>query len=104
MKEKTMNNAAQFNASQLEQNEEEAGKAWWHFGHMWLVVGGPLVVIAASFITLYLAIQVPDPVVDNDYYRKGIEINKVLNAKRDGLVPAIQGRNHAATGIKPSNP
>lgn len=83
------------------QAELTLSKAWWHYGYMWLVVGGPLTVVIASFITLYYAIQVPDPVVDADYYRKGIEINKTLDAKRDGLVPAIQARNHAATGIKP---
>jgi hypothetical protein len=87
-----------------EMTDPQAGKAWWHFGHMWLVVGGPLVVVLASFTTLYLAIKVPDPVVDSDYYRKGIEINKTLDSKHDGLVPAMQGRNHAATGIKPANP
>lgn len=83
-------------------DEELAGKPWWHFGHMWLVVGGPLVVVIASFITLYFAIKVPDPVVDADYYRKGIEINKTLNEQRDGMAPAGQARNHAATGIKPA--
>lgn len=82
--------------------EPVVAKPWWHYGHMWLVVGGPLLVVVASFITLYLAIQVPDPVVDADYYRHGIEINKTLDDKRDGLVPAIQGRNHAATGVKPA--
>ncbi|PKO46070.1 MAG: nitrogen fixation protein FixH [Betaproteobacteria bacterium HGW-Betaproteobacteria-22] len=83
-------------------NNELVSKAWWYYGDMWLVVGGPVIVIIASFITLYFAIKVPDPVVDADYYRKGIEINKTLDAKGDGLVPAIQGRNHAATGIKPA--
>ena len=87
-----------------EPTDSQISKAWWHYGHMWLVVGGPLAVVVASFVTLYFAIQVPDPVVDNDYYRKGIEINKTLDGKRDGLVPAIQGRNHAATGIKPTQP
>ncbi len=99
-----MNNAVNINAAQNETIDPEAGKSWWHFGHMWLVISGPLVVVIASFITLYLAIQVPDPVVDSDYYRKGIEINKTLDGRHDGLVPAIQGRNHAATGIKPNQP
>jgi uncharacterized protein len=40
--------------------------------------------------------------VIDDYYRKGIEINKTIDAERDGLAPAIQARNHAATGIKPA--
>ncbi|MDO9281781.1 MAG: FixH family protein [Methylotenera sp.] len=83
--------------------DNETSQPWWHYGHMWLVVGGPLTVVIASFITLYFAITVPDPVTDVDYYRKGIEINKTLDPdKHDGLVPAIQGRNHAATGVKPA--
>ncbi len=99
-----MSNAIKSNTVQNELIDPQAGKAWWHYGHMWLVVGGPLAVVIASFVTLYFAVKVPDPVVDADYYRKGIEINKTLDAKRDGLVPAIQGRNHAATGIKPAQP
>jgi uncharacterized protein len=75
-------------------------KPWWSFGYVWLIISGPLVVVIASFITLYLAISIPDPAVE-DYYRKGIEINKMLDAKRDSLAPALQARNHAATGIKP---
>lgn len=78
----------------------EDTKAWWKYGYVWLVVSGPLVVVTASFITLYLAISRPDPVVD-DYYRKGIEINKTLDAQRDSMAPAMQARNHAVTGIKP---
>ena len=81
--------------------ETSTGKAWWHYGHAWLVVGGPVLVVIASFITLYIAIKSPDPVVDDDYYRKGIEINKTLDEQRDSLAPAGQARNHAATGIKP---
>ena len=78
----------------------EDTKGWWKYGYVWLVVSGPLVVVIASFITLYLAVTRPDPVID-DYYRKGIEINKTLYAQRDSLAPAMQARNHAATGIKP---
>ena len=75
-------------------------KPWWCYGYVWLIVGGPLVVVIASFITLYLAITRPDAVID-DYYRKGMEINKTLKAERDSMAPAMAARNHAATGIKP---
>lgn len=80
----------------------EDNKRWWHYGYVWFLLAGPILVIIASFITAYLAITRPDPAID-DYYRKGIEINKTLDAERDGLVPALQGRNHAATGLKPNN-
>jgi len=80
--------------------EKQDTKPWWRFGYVWLIIAGPLLVVIASFITLYLAISRPDAVID-DYYRKGMEINKTLSAERDGMAPAIQARNHAATGIKP---
>jgi hypothetical protein len=76
----------------------ENTKPWWNFGYVWLIISGPLVVVIASFITLYLAISKPDPAVE-DYYRKGIEINKTLDAERDAMAPALQARNHAATGV-----
>lgn len=76
-------------------------KPWWRYGYVWFIIAGPLLVVIAGFITLYLAVTRPDPVTDDDYYRKGIEINKTLNEQRDGLAPAGQARNHAATGIKP---
>ncbi len=78
-------------------------KPWWNFGYVWLIISGPLIVVIAGFITLYLAVSIPDPAVE-DYYRKGIEINKTLDAERDGLAPALQARNHAATGVKPTKP
>ena len=80
--------------------EIKDNKPWWNFGYVWLIISGPLVVVIASFITLYLAISRPDPIID-DYYRKGMEINKTLDAQRDAMAPALQARNHAATGIKP---
>ena len=74
---------------------------WWKFGHVWMVLAGPAVVVVAGFVTLYLAIRTPDPVVSEDYYRQGIEINKTLDADPNSLAPAIQARNHAATGVAP---
>jgi hypothetical protein len=70
---------------------------WWKFGFVWLVVGGPAVVVVASFVTLWLALRTPDPVVDENYYQKGIAINKALEEKGQNLAPAMRGRNHAAT-------
>lgn len=83
---------------------------WWKFGHVWLVVAGPAVVVVASFVTLYLAVTRPDPVIAEDYYQKGIEINKTLgndandanDANAASLAPALQARNHAQTGVVPT--
>jgi hypothetical protein len=77
-----------------------AAAPWWRFGHVWLIIAGPVIVIVAGFVTLWLAISRPDPVVAEDYYRQGIEINKTLEAPEKSLLPAMKGRNHAATPVQ----
>ncbi len=75
---------------------------WWKFGHVWLVVSGPLIVVVASFLTFYIAVRGMDPIVDENYYQAGLDINKSLAAKPESLAPAMQARNHAATGVVPT--
>ena len=78
--------------------------AWWREPMMWLVLGGPLVVVVASFATLALALKHPDPVL-------GLEADDTTHSAQPAdfrtgqpergstaLVPALQARNHAATG------
>lgn len=86
----------------MTQTQTPPARAWWKFGHVWLVIAGPAVVVVASFITLYIAVTRGDPVLDEDYYRKGLQINQTLADNPASLAPAIQGRNHAATGAPPA--
>ena len=76
-----------------------APEPWWKFGHVWLVIAGPAIVVVAGFVTLYLALRFPDPVISEDYYRQGLELNKTLANPAASLAPAVQGRNHAQTGV-----
>ncbi|MDO5625181.1 MAG: nitrogen fixation protein FixH [Pseudomonadota bacterium] len=67
---------------------------------MWMVVGGPAIVIVAGFITLYLAISRPDPVYTDAPRANAAAMQPAADA--DGaLMPAVQARNHAATGGVP---
>ena len=70
---------------------------WWRYGHVWLIISGPLLVVVAGFVTAFIALRNPDPVIAEDYYRQGLEINKTLNDPTRSLAPAQQARNHAAT-------
>ncbi|MGZ8983762.1 MAG: FixH family protein [Methylotenera sp.] len=86
------------------QTTAKQAKAWWNYGYAWLVFGGPATVVIASLITVYIAVSHRDPLVDEDYYRKGLEINKTLleaktTEERNALEPAMLARNHAATGV-----
>jgi hypothetical protein len=87
----------------MQQNELNSAAPWWKFGHVWMIIAGPAIVIVASFITLYLAVTRPDELVTEDYYRKGIEINKTSNDTdiAASMAPALQARNHAQTGVMP---
>lgn len=58
---------------------------WYRLPIVWMVIGGPAVVVVASFATLTLAIVNPDPVITP----------KAVTSSAD--LPAVQGRNHAAT-------
>lgn len=70
---------------------------WWKHGYVWMILGGPAAVVVAGIATVVIAVRTPDPVVAADYYRRGMEINKTLAAKDKANLPALQGRNHAAT-------
>ena len=93
----------------IDKNTEvaEKSKAWWNYGHAWLVFGGPAAVVVASLITVYIAVSHRDPVVDEDYYQKGVNINSTLSSdgkplsieEQNALAPAVRARNHAATGV-----
>ncbi len=55
---------------------------WYRVPFVWLVVILPLTAVVASFITLALAIRSDTGLVDDDYYKDGMEINRVLDRDR----------------------
>lgn len=59
---------------------------WWRLPIVWLVIGGPAIVVVASIVTAGIAIKHVDPVLDTS---KG-------QVKGVNDMPAIQARNHAA--------
>lgn len=75
--------------------------SWWRLPIMWLVVGGPLAVVVAGFVTLWLAVDGADPSLTN--------LPRASNVARGGVkarseAPAQQARNHAATPVAPAVP
>ena len=68
-------------------NMVPARRPWWREPMMWLVVGGPAVVVVAGITTAVIAIRNADPVLDTR-----------------AAPTAIQGRNHAAPPDLPAAP
>jgi uncharacterized protein len=74
------------------QPEAEKGKRWWHYPIVWLVVGGPAVVVVAAIATTVIAYTHVDPVMDIS-----------APATHTGEMPAVTGRNRAAqTAVQPA--
>ncbi len=69
---------------------------WWQFGHVWIVVSGPLIVVLASFFTFYLAYSGMDALVTKADFPPG---GQSVQSQPSNLAPAMQARNHAATGV-----
>ncbi len=81
---------------------------WWRVKAMWLVVGGPLVVVLGCIVTITLAIRHPDPVLDKAAYERDLAAARSLDgAEREAalikLQPAHQARNHAASPVVPQD-
>lgn len=81
---------------------------WWRNPYCWLILVGPITVVIAGILTAWIAIAGADPLVDENYYQKGIALSKGVTGAPESLLPAKQARNHAATGgssagLKPVN-
>ena len=71
--------------------DEPVNPPWWRVGMVWLVLGGPAVVVVASLGTAVVAYRNMDEVL--------VETPSARHApvQPTGDTPAVQARNHAAT-------
>lgn len=51
---------------------------WYRQRWPWILMSGPAVVLVAGVITTWIAFETADGLVADDYYRKGLAINKVI--------------------------
>jgi len=56
--------------------KKTANDIWYKEPWMWLVVGGPLVVVIAATITGVIAWRGEDKILSKSYYKQGLNINK----------------------------
>ena len=64
---------------------------WWRFRMLWLVVGGPAIVVVAAIGTAVIAFRGADPVVQMP------AASRAADADEFSTAPAMHARNHAAT-------
>lgn len=82
-------------------------RPWWKEPYVWLVIGGPLVVVVAGISTAYIAMKDPDPLINTKQQQQKMlqqdPSSGAVPSKEDmvKLMPAGQGRNHAASPVVP---
>ena len=53
-------------------------KPWYRQPWPWLLMAPPLVAVVAGFATLWIAVSSDDGLVADDYYKRGLAINRTL--------------------------
>lgn len=75
-------------------NKEQQIDIWYREPYVWFLIAIPLVAVIGGIITARLAVDSNDGLVVDDYYKKGLEINRVLErddaAEKLGIKADIQ--------------
>ena len=78
--------------------QPDSSAPWWRFGMVWLVVGGPAVVVVASLGTAVVAYRGADEVLIDTPSARHAPVQPT------GQTPALTARNHAATAVPAAAP
>ena len=62
-----------------------AATPWYRQRWPWLLMAGPAIVVVAGFATLWLAATTDDGVIADDYYKRGLVINRTLERTERGI-------------------
>jgi hypothetical protein len=66
------------------QSPPRRAKPWYREPWPWFLMAGPAIVVVAAIGTAYLAVSSDDGVVADDYYKRGLVINRVLEREQRG--------------------
>lgn len=65
---------------------------WYREPFVWMLIAIPLAAVIGGFVTLGLAVSSDDGLVEDDYYRRGKEINRVLARDQAAASRGLHGR------------
>lgn len=70
---------------------QNTNKPWYKHTAAWLLFAGPIVVVFAAGYTAWLAANIDDGMVVDDYYKEGKAINQVLTRDKNAAQAHVQG-------------
>lgn len=74
-------------------------KAWYREPWPWFLMAGPAAAIVAGAVTVWLAVSTSDGLVADDYYRRGLAINREIQRDRTVLEREIVASIEAQGGM-----
>lgn len=72
----------------LQPPQKKAQPVWYRQFWPWFLIALPLSVVIAGFSTLFIALENPHSMVDDQYYQEGLAINQSLDQDRRAAVLA----------------
>lgn len=63
-------------------HDEAPSRPWFREPWVWFLAAGPIAVVLAGIVTVWLAVRSDDGLVVDDYYKKGLAINQTLGRDR----------------------
>ena len=67
-----------------------ANKPWHRYPLVWMMIAIPFSAVVMGVIMISLAVSTEDGLVADDYYKKGLEINRVINRERKALEMGLE--------------
>lgn len=64
---------------------------WYRDRWPWFLILGPAIVVVAGIATLVIAVRTDDGLVTDDYYRRGLAINQVLERSARAAALGVSG-------------
>jgi uncharacterized protein len=69
-------------------------RPWYREPFVWLIIALPLTAVIAGLTTLYIAVVTRDGMVADDYYQRGLEINRFLDRDRAAARLGLKAQLH----------
>jgi len=65
---------------------------WYREPWPWILMAGPLAVVLAGIVTVWLAVATEDGVVADDYYKRGLAINQTIAREEAAAAAGYRAR------------
>jgi hypothetical protein len=75
-----------------------ASKPWYREPWPWILMSGPAAVLVAGSVTMWIAFRSNDSLVAEDYYKRGLAINRVIAREDAAKRLGIHAELHVAAG------